>query len=64
MAGSRIGVIAPKLYPVQTALGLRILAERGLANVDTAGQQLHVTVITREGKADLMQSVTWRRFHR
>ncbi len=64
MAVSRIGGIAPMLNPVQIALGLRILSELGLANVDTAGQQLHVTVITREGKADLMQSVTWRRFHR
>ncbi|MCD7749988.1 MAG: single-stranded-DNA-specific exonuclease RecJ [Oscillospiraceae bacterium] len=61
---SGLGRIEPGLNPVQIALGLRVLSELGLAAVQTDGQEIDVTLITREGKADLMQSVTWRRYHR
>ncbi|MCD7844675.1 MAG: hypothetical protein LUG57_02235, partial [Oscillospiraceae bacterium] len=56
--------IEPELDPVQIALGLRVLSELGLAAVRTDGQEVDVTLIAREGKADLMQSVTWRKFHK
>ncbi|MCD7768891.1 MAG: single-stranded-DNA-specific exonuclease RecJ [Oscillospiraceae bacterium] len=60
----RLEGIEPGLDPVQIALGLRVLSELGLAAVRTDGQSVDITLIVREGKADLMQSVTWRRYHR
>lgn len=60
----RLAGIEPGLNPMQIALGLRVLSELGLALVQTDGQEVDVTLIAREGKADLMRSVTWRRYHK
>ena len=60
---SALGTLEPSLHPAKVALGLRVLSEVSLASLQDADDELTITLTLREGKADLMQSSAWRRYH-
>ena len=55
--------LAPRLSSAKLALCLRILSELSLADYSLDGDAIQINLFTRENKADLMQSATWRKYH-
>ena len=55
--------IDPRLHPAKIALGLRVLGELKLADINPEHRELTITLPTRGEKADLMQSAAWRKHH-
>ena len=56
--------LAPDLDPEKIALGLRVFSEVGLAKISQNENAITASILSREGKADLMQSAAWRKYHR
>ncbi len=56
--------IAPQLYSAKTAIGIRVLSELSLARYELSPGKISVSLASYEGKADLMQSAAWRKYHR
>ena len=57
---SRLSRLDPRLHPAQIALGLRVLRELKLAQVDPDGQDVDIMLIAWEAKTQLDRSPTWR----
>ena len=59
-----LGTLEARLTPTQIALGLRIFQELALAELRLSDAELSIALTDRSEKADLMQSPTWRKYHR
>jgi single-stranded-DNA-specific exonuclease len=59
----RLGMIEPRLHPAKIALGLRVLWEVGLADLQPVDKDIRIMLIKKEEKADLTQSASWRKYH-
>ncbi len=57
---SRLSRLDPRLHPAQIALGLRVLRELKLVQVDPDGQDVDIMLIAWEAKTQLDRSPTWR----
>jgi len=60
---AELSALIPGQTAEKTALGLRILTELALADVAVDGDSVKISLVSREGKADLMQSAAWRAHH-
>jgi single-stranded-DNA-specific exonuclease len=59
---SRLQDLDGRLSPGKIALSLRVFREVGLVAIKAEGEELEITQINQEGKADLEHSPAWRRF--
>ena len=55
--------LIPNLSSAKAALGLRVFSEVSLADVTVHGTAINISLLSHKGKADLMQSASWRKFH-
>ena len=58
-----LGELEPKLQPGQIALGLRVLSEVGLANLELSETSVSVS-LTDLGRVELRDSAAWQKHHR
>ena len=59
----RLGDLCPQVPQARIAMALRILSEIDLISLRLSGNQLSIMMVVRQDKADLSQSVSWRRYH-
>jgi single-stranded-DNA-specific exonuclease len=59
----RLGLIEPRLHPAKIALGLRVLWEVDLVDLQPAEQDISIMLTKKEEKADLTRSAAWQKHH-